>query len=228
MTVSRQIQKILERKDVFIGEGVILEGDVEIGHNVEIWHRCIIGFSAECKRSKLRIVEVKKGGPDVVTLGSRTKVHPYVIIHKGTKIGSDVCISEYSTIGQGTTIGDGTVIEYGAKIYDRVRIGRESIVAGFCCNDSKIGNCTTMMGHLVHEYPKRMCAKEWNETDERPRAPQIEDNVVIGYNAIIIGDVTVGRGSYIGAGAIITKNVPRDTKKIMKIDFRSSSISREI
>ena len=73
-----------------------------------------------------------------------------------------------------------------------------------------------MLGHLVHRYPTGMCASQWNTTDERPPAPTIEDNVVIGYNAIVIGEVRVGHDSYIGAGAIVTKSIPARTRLIMK------------
>jgi len=40
------------------------------------------------------------------------------------------------------------------------------------------------------------------------KAPVIEDNVKIHANACIIGDITIGRNSIIGAGAVVTKDVP--------------------
>lgn len=38
--------------------------------------------------------------------------------------------------------------------------------------------------------------------------PTIEDNVMIGTNAVIFGGVTVGHDSMIGAGAVVTRNIP--------------------
>jgi serine O-acetyltransferase len=38
--------------------------------------------------------------------------------------------------------------------------------------------------------------------------PVIEDDVVIGAHAMILGDITIGRGAVIGASAVITKDVP--------------------
>lgn len=48
-------------------------------------------------------------------------------------------------------------------------------------------------------------AKGFNDAD---RSPVIMDNVVIGPNVCIIGDIIIGEGSIIGAGAVVVKNVP--------------------
>ena len=44
--------------------------------------------------------------------------------------------------------------------------------------------------------------------DSFSRAPRIEDDVVIATGAIVIGGITIGRGAHIGAGAVVTKDVP--------------------
>ncbi len=41
-----------------------------------------------------------------------------------------------------------------------------------------------------------------------PVFPRIEDDVVIGAGAIVMGEITVGRGALIGAGAVVVKDVP--------------------
>ncbi|BEP13388.1 hypothetical protein acdb102_16990 [Acidothermaceae bacterium B102] len=44
--------------------------------------------------------------------------------------------------------------------------------------------------------------------DSFSRAPRIEDDVVIATGAIVIGGITIGKGAHIGAGAVVTKDVP--------------------
>ena len=41
-----------------------------------------------------------------------------------------------------------------------------------------------------------------------PGTPVIEDNVYIGYGAVVMGPIRVGRGSVIGANAVVMKDVP--------------------
>lgn len=51
-----------------------------------------------------------------------------------------------------------------------------------------------------------------NETGKRH--PTIEDNVVIGAGATILGNITIGRNSKIGAGAVVLKDVEENTTVI--------------
>ena len=47
--------------------------------------------------------------------------------------------------------------------------------------------------------------------DGAEKSPIIEDNVTIGPNVCIIGDITIGEGTIIGAGAVVVKDVPAHT-----------------
>lgn len=43
------------------------------------------------------------------------------------------------------------------------------------------------------------------------RHPTIEDNVIIGAGSLILGNITIGKNSKIGAGAIVLKDVPKNS-----------------
>ena len=47
--------------------------------------------------------------------------------------------------------------------------------------------------------------------DKNKRHPTVQDNVVIGAGSIVLGNITIGEDSRIGAGAIVLKDVPRDS-----------------
>lgn len=44
--------------------------------------------------------------------------------------------------------------------------------------------------------------------EKKKRHPTVEDNVVIGAGAILLGPITIGRGALIGAGSVVIKSVP--------------------
>jgi len=55
-----------------------------------------------------------------------------------------------------------------------------------------------------------------NSNDQRSikRHPTLEDNVVVGSGAQILGPITIGKNSKIGANAVVTKNVPENAVMI--------------
>lgn len=54
----------------------------------------------------------------------------------------------------------------------------------------------------------KRCRIYQNVTIGSAPGPRIGDDVIIGANAVVIGDVTVGNGAKIGAGAVVVKDVP--------------------
>jgi serine O-acetyltransferase len=73
-------------------------------------------------------------------------------------------------------------------------------------------------------------------TAKEKRHPTIKDNVVIGANAVILGNITIGENVKIGAGSVVVKDVPPDStvvgvpgkvvkrQGITKVDLRHDQI----
>tara|TARA_B100001029_G_scaffold124367_1_gene103634 strand:- start:119 stop:448 length:330 start_codon:yes stop_codon:yes gene_type:complete len=76
---------------------------------------------------------------------------------------------------------------------------------------SEIGDNVT----IYHNVTLGGVAPSINSNDQRntKRHPTLQDNVVVGSGAQILGPVVVGRNSLIGANAVVTKDVPE--KSIM-------------
>jgi acetyltransferase-like isoleucine patch superfamily enzyme len=117
-----------------------------------------------------------------VIMGTRCAVYP------GVKLVSDSRSGEHDavlTIGGYTSIGDRTQIQ----CRDRVTIGSNVIIAW----DVNI---------LEHDFHN----PAGGAAVAQPIV--IEDEVWIGAHAIVLKGVTIGRGAIIGAGAVVTKDVP--------------------
>lgn len=112
-----------------------------------------------------------------------------------TMIGDVVPIEIVSRKGAQVVIGDHTFINYGSSIsaHERIRIGRHCL----------LGHYTLILDNNEHgiEIERRNLAP--------PSAPVvIEDYVWIGSRVIILPGVSIGRHSVVGAGSVVTRDIP--------------------
>ena len=116
-----------------------------------------------------------------ITIGDMVKLYPNV---KLSIIGnSEKAVLQ---IGKHVAIGDRTEIHVG----NRVIIGNHTIISWGC----------TIIDRDYHKL---------NSETEVTRPINIGNNVWIGCNVIIMKGVTIGDGAVIGAGSVVTKDVPK-------------------
>lgn len=115
-------------------------------------------------------------------IGDRTKIGTFVEIQKGVKIGSDCKISSHTFICEGV------------KIQNRVFIGHNVTFI----NDRK-PRATNPDRSLQTE-------DDWVCEDT-----MIEEGASIGSSATIMCGITIGKNALIGAGAVVTNDVPNNT-----------------
>ena len=89
-----------------------------------------------------------------------------------------------------------TLINYNCVILDTspVNIGANAFIAP--------GVCLACSGHAIHPHQR---TKEGVCTS---KPITLEENVWIGANTVVCGGVTIGKGSIIGAGSVVTKDIP--------------------
>jgi acetyltransferase-like isoleucine patch superfamily enzyme len=112
-------------------------------------------------------------------IGDDTKVGTFVEIQKGSRIGSRVKVSSHTFICEGVTIEDEVFIGHGVMFI----------------ND-KYPRATTEEGQLQTE-------QDWVCTPTL-----IKHGASIGSNATILCGVTVGEKAIVGAGSVVTRDVP--------------------
>jgi len=125
---------------------------------------------------------------------------------KNVKRGKNVKIPYPELVNlYGCEIGDECFIGPFVEIQNDVTIGRASRIQShtFICSKVRIGN-KVFIGHGVvfinDRYPVHHNSKDWKETI-------VEDRAAIGSNATIF-PCRIGKGTLIGAGAVVTKDVP--------------------
>ena len=125
-----------------------------------------------------------------VQIGAGTVIWRYVTILENTVIGAECVIGACVFIGRAARIGDGTRIHPCTGIPNDAQIG--SYVY--------IGSNVTLANVKVPNLRDR--------SQEVFAPPRIEDDVMIGANAVILPGVVIGHGARVGAGAVVTKDVP--------------------
>ncbi len=119
-------------------------------------------------------------------IGEGTKIWNFVNLYE-CSIGKDSMVGTFVEIQAGVTVGDRTRIQSHSFVCEMVSIG----------SDCFIGHGVMFINDTAPPQPER---EKWKET-------VIEDGVSIGSNATIL-PVRIGKGAMIGAGAVVTKDVP--------------------
>ncbi len=140
----------------------------------------------------------------------------YQCVADSVKLGEGVKLGKFVNL-YGCTIGDGTKIGAFVEVQKNATIGKLCKISShtFICEGVYIGD-HCFIGHSVvfinDNYPRSVNDQGFMEADEdwAPRLVEtkIGDGVSIGSNATILGGIEIGDGAIIGAGSVVTKNVP--------------------
>ena len=113
------------------------------------------------------------------------RIEPGALIRDNVTIGKNAVIMMGAVINIGAVIGDGTMIDMGAVLGGRATVGK---------------NCHVGAGAVLAGVIEPASATP----------VIIEDDVLIGANAVIIEGVHVGRNAVVAAGAVVVEDVPEN------------------
>ena len=123
-------------------------------------------------------------------VGSGTKIWHFSHVLPGSKIGERCNIGQNVVIGPDVTIGSRCKIQNNVSVYKGV-----TLEDGVFCGPSMV---FTNIYNPRAEIPKM----------DQVRPTLIKKGATIGANATIVCGTTLGRNSFVGAGAVVTRNVP--------------------
>jgi acetyltransferase-like isoleucine patch superfamily enzyme len=148
---------------------------------------------------------------------------------KYLEVGKDFIVEDYAEInclskqkiiiGDRVSIGKFAIIRpsngYGGEIGDGLKIGNNSNIGPYsyigCSGYIEIGN-NVMMSPRVSIYAENHVFDSIADTIQsqgvRKQFVIIEDDCWIAANSIILAGVTIGKGSVVAAGSVVTKNIP--------------------
>ncbi len=123
------------------------------------------------------------------------------VIGEGTRIWHFSHVMSGSRIGDGCNIGQNVVVSPGVVLGNHVKVQNNvSIYTGVICEDDVFLGPSMVFTNVINP---RSAIERKNEY----RTTIVEKGVSIGANATIICGIRIGRFAFIGAGAVVTKDV---------------------
>ncbi len=178
--------------------GTVLGEDVRVLENAVIGKQPTLGASSTAKREPL----------------------PPAKIGDGTVISTGAIVFAGSTVGANCIVGDQSCIRERVQLADDCILGRGSLIE----NDTTVGSGTriqaevyvTAYSTLEEDVFIAPCVVTTNDnfmgrTDRRKalmRGPTIRRGARVGGGAVLCPAVEIGEEAFVGAGAIVTKDVP--------------------
>jgi acetyltransferase-like isoleucine patch superfamily enzyme len=141
-------------------------------------------------------------------------VNEFVYIAPTVKLGKDVKFSKFINL-YGCEIGDGTKIGAFVEIQKNARVGRRCKISShtFICEGVHIED-NVFIGHSVtfinDSYPRATAASGelQTEADWTLEKTLVKKGASIGSGSTILSKVTIGENAIVGAGSVVTKDVP--------------------
>lgn len=123
-------------------------------------------------------------------IGEGTRIWHWVHVCSGAQIGKGVSLGQNVFVGNKVVIGDRCKIQNNVSVYDSV-----TMEEGVFCGPSMV---------FTNVYNPRSLIERKNEY----RDTLVKRGATLGANCTIVCGVTIGEYAFIGAGAVVNKNVP--------------------
>ena len=141
-------------------------------------------------------------------------MNEFVCIAPDVKLGKNVKLSKFINM-YGCEVGDDTKIGAFVEIQKNARVGRRCKISShtFICEGVNIED-NVFIGHSVtfinDAYPRSTTAEGelQTEADWKVENTVVRKGASIGSGATILSKVTVGNNAIVGAGSVVTKDVP--------------------
>jgi acetyltransferase-like isoleucine patch superfamily enzyme len=198
-----------------LGAGVTIAEDVELGAGVTIHDGTVLGAGCVIedgvvlgKRPRLAgHSRAAREEPGPLVLGDRVTVCAGAVVFAGARIAAGVILGDQSfvreraNVGAGSVIGRGSAVDPDVTVGERVRVQTDVyLAAGSVVEDDVFvgpGVCTTnddTMGRHGSEH--------------RLRGALLRRACRVGGGAVLVPGVEIGEEAFVGAGAVVTRDVP--------------------
>jgi acetyltransferase-like isoleucine patch superfamily enzyme len=181
-----------------VSPGTVLGDGVKVLENAVVGKQPTLSPRSTAKREPL---------PPAV-IGAGTIVSTGAIVFAGTTVGERVVLGDQSCVRERVTIGDDVVVGRGSLVENDTTIGAMTKIQA----DAYITAYSTLEEHVFIAPCVVTTNDNWmGRTEKRfgnVKGPTIRRGARIGGGVILCPAVEIGEEAFIGAGAVVTKDVP--------------------
>ena len=142
-------------------------------------------------KSKSYLVHPSSFIEDDVEIGKGTQIWHFCHIMSGARIGKNCKIGQNVFIDRDVRVGNGVKIENNVSVYRGITL-EDYVFCGPSVVFTNVINPRSAYPRDIREYRKTL----------------VQKGATIGANATVICGVTLGRSAFVGAGAVVTEDVP--------------------
>jgi len=181
-----------------VHEGTVLGDGARVLEYAVVGKQPVLSARSTARRDPLPPAEIADGA--VVSTGA--VVFAGATIGARTIIGDQACVRERCAIGEDVVVGRGSLVENDTTVGARTKIQADAYVTAFSTleEDVFIAPCVvTTNDNFMGRTERR---------HELVKGPTIRRGARVGGGAVLCPGVEIGEEAFVGAGAVVTKDVP--------------------
>ncbi len=129
---------------------------------------------------------------ETTDIGEGTRIWAFAHVLAGARIGADCNVGDHAFIENDVIVGDRVTVKNGVQLWDGMRVGDDVFIGPNATFTNDPFPRSRSYGHEI-------------------ALTRIDEGASIGANATILPGLTIGSHSMIGAGSVVTRDVPEGT-----------------
>jgi acetyltransferase-like isoleucine patch superfamily enzyme len=193
----------------FLGRGATVYPGVTLGAGCVVLDGAVLGRIPIPNPTTTRPVDATFGR---LSIGEGSIVGAHAVLYTGSSFGRQVLIGDLTSVREGCDVGDGAILGravmalYDCSIGPYSRIQDQVHLVGDMVVEEHVfigmGTVTTNDNDV---YLARFGARS---TEQPQHGPTIRRLAVVGAGSTILPNLEIGEGAFVGAGAVVTRDVP--------------------
>lgn len=192
---------------VELGAGVVIHPGTRLGAGVVVGDHAVLGkqvrLAASSTASRATLEPLELG--DAVTVGAHAVLNAGSWVGTLTLIGDQAMIRERVRIGERCVLGRSALVENDTTLGDRVKVQANAYLTAYMTieDDVFIAPCVmTTNDNLMGRTDRRHALRG---------GPTIRRAARVGGGSVLLPNIEVGEEAFVGAGAVVTRDVPART-----------------